>query len=116
MSDTTDHDHPTPHGQPGHADHGRGDDGHGDHGHGAPVGPPGWFDKPENTRRFLGAFYALCAVSLFAELFLHRHVELDLEGRFGFYAVYGFLGIVLLVLISIQLRKVVMRSEDYYDR
>jgi len=98
----------------------RPDDGHaGDHGDGhghAPIGPPGWFDKPENNRLFLTVFYVLCAATLLVELFTHRHEELSIEGKFGFYGVYGFFGIVLLVVISVQLRKLVMRPEDYYER
>jgi hypothetical protein len=33
----------------------------------------------------------------------------------GFYAFYGFVACVLLVLIAKQMRKVLMRKEDYYD-
>ncbi|MEZ6016441.1 MAG: hypothetical protein R3F49_15090 [Planctomycetota bacterium] len=38
------------------------------------------------------------------------------EGIPGFYAVYGFAGCVLLVLVAKEMRKVVMRDEDYYER
>lgn len=33
----------------------------------------------------------------------------------GFHAAYGFVSCVLLVLAATQLRKLVMRGEDYYD-
>jgi hypothetical protein len=33
----------------------------------------------------------------------------------AFYAVYGFVACVLLVLIAKEMRKVIMRKEDYYD-
>jgi hypothetical protein len=45
-----------------------------------------------------------------------RHVERSWEGFPGFYAIYGFAGCVFLVLVAKQMRKVVMRDEDYYDR
>ena len=33
----------------------------------------------------------------------------------GFYAFYGFIGCVVLVLLATAMRKVLMRDEDYYD-
>ena len=34
----------------------------------------------------------------------------------NFYGFYGFIGCVFLVLAAAQLRKVLMRDEDYYER
>jgi hypothetical protein len=33
----------------------------------------------------------------------------------GFYAIYGFVACVILVLVAKEMRKLVMRDEDYYD-
>jgi len=33
----------------------------------------------------------------------------------GFYALFGFVACVVLVLIAKEMRKVLMRDEDYYD-
>ena len=73
------------------------------------------FDKPENVRRLLRGFYVACAGLFAADLFYHRHAVFSWEGIWGFYPAYGFVACVLLVLIAKQMRKVVMRSEDYYD-
>lgn len=73
------------------------------------------FDKPKNVRRVLGGLYALCGVSLLLELVVHRHVDHPWEAVWGFYGLYGFVACVLLVLIAKELRKVLMRREDYYD-
>jgi hypothetical protein len=73
------------------------------------------FDNKKNVWRVIYALHAVCGISLLAELFVHRHVEHPWEGLFGFYAVYGFVACVLLVLIAKEMRKVVMRPEDYYD-
>jgi len=78
-------------------------------------GTGGWFDRPENVNRFLRVFYVLCALVLFGELLFHKHAVHPLEDWFGFYPIYGFAGIVLLVLLAKLLRKLVMRPEDYYD-
>ncbi len=73
------------------------------------------FDNPKNVKRVIYALYAACALSVVAELFVHRHAENWWEGLFGFYPVYGFVGIVILVLAAKELRKLVRRPEDYYD-
>jgi cadmium resistance protein CadD (predicted permease) len=74
-----------------------------------------FLDNPRNVKRLLYGFYALCALSLVAELFITRYVDHPWEALFGFYPIYGFLGIVILVMASVVLRKLVMREETYYD-
>ena len=74
-----------------------------------------FFDKPENVRLILRIFYVLCAVLLAADFVVHRHVYHSWENLPGFYAIYGFVACVILVLIATEMRKVVMRDEDYYD-
>ena len=76
---------------------------------------PHIFDNPRNVRRAIHALYAVCAVSLIADFFVHRHVDHPWEALFGFYSVYGFCACVALVLIAREMRKIVMRKEDYYD-
>ena len=73
------------------------------------------FDKPENVRRLLWLLYLSCALLLVADLFVHRHVDHAWESLWGFYALFGFVACVLLVLLAKQLRKLLMRPEDYYD-
>ena len=38
------------------------------------------------------------------------------ESWFGFYSVYGLVSCVVLVLLATELRKVLMREENYYDK
>jgi hypothetical protein len=73
------------------------------------------FDKPRNVNRLLGGFYLICAILLILDFVLHRHVIHSWENIPGFYAIFGFIACVLLVLIAKEMRKVVMRKEDYYD-
>ncbi len=79
------------------------------------------FDEPKNVKRLIGAFFALCALVLSVDLIIHRHLSFaegffPAEGWFGFYAFYGFVACVLLVLVAKEMRKVLMRGEDYYER
>lgn len=74
------------------------------------------FDNPKNIKRLLLGFYICCIALVVIELFVERHTYHAWESVFGFYAIYGFVGCVFLVLASKVLRKLVMRDEDYYDR
>ena len=73
------------------------------------------FDNPRNVRRVIWALVAVCAVSFVLDFFVHRHVDHPWEALFGFYAFYGFGACVALVLLAKEMRKLVMRGEDYYD-
>lgn len=76
---------------------------------------PGYFDKPENVQKILRVFYVCCAVLVVLDFVVHRHIYHSWENMPGFYPVYGFIGCVVLVLIAREMRKVLMRKEDYYD-
>jgi hypothetical protein len=77
--------------------------------------PTYFLEKPENVRWLFRAFYALCALLVAADLVVHRHMVHPWERLPGFYALYGFVGIVVLVIVAKLLRRAVMRPEDYYD-
>jgi len=74
-----------------------------------------YFDKPENVSFTLRIFYAICGLLVVADIFIHRHTIHSWEDIFGFYTIYGFVACVTLVLVAKQMRKVLMRDEDYYD-
>ena len=74
-----------------------------------------FFDKPQNVKRALRVLYAICGVLFLIDFVYHRHVEHGWEALWGFYAVYGFVACVVLVLAAKEMRKVLMRKEDYYD-
>ena len=90
----------------------------------APVERPHWLDNSANLKRLIRWFCIFCGAVFLSDLvffFHHKHLsfeegEFSIEGWFSFYAVFGFVAYGLLVVISKQLRKVLMRGEDYYDR
>jgi len=86
-----------------------------DHGHKQPIG---WMDKPDFVKRLFLAFYAICGVLIVAEVVFGKATEHPhpYEGPFGFYAVYGFISFWFLVLLAKPMRKLLIRSEDYYER
>lgn len=74
-----------------------------------------FFDKKEHIKGVLWAFYLLCAGLLIVDSFYHRHVTHEWERLWGFYAFYGFVACVILVLVAKGMRRFLMRSEEYYD-
>jgi hypothetical protein len=75
-----------------------------------------WLDNPANVERIVRALYLICAVLVVADIFVPKHGPFAIEHIFGFYAWFGFLACVGLVLAAKVMRRVLMRPEDYYDR
>lgn len=75
-----------------------------------------WLDRSENVTKLYRGLWVAGIGLLALDLFLHKHDEFDFAAWFGFYAVYGFFACVALVLIAKNLRRVLKRSEDYYER
>ena len=74
-----------------------------------------FFDEPRNIRWMLRVFYVFCVALFSLDLIWHRHITHSWEAWWGFYALYGFVACVVLVLLAKELRKLVMRSENYFD-
>jgi hypothetical protein len=81
-----------------------------------------WLDDPKNVDRIVHGLYLVCALLLSIDLLdlvgllYHKHVHFSFEKLPGFYGLYGLFGSIGLVLTAKQLRKVLMKDEDYYDR
>ena len=75
----------------------------------------GWFDTKKNIIIFLRFFYATLAILLGIDFFITKHPDFAFEGVPNFFAVYGFISCVMLVLIAKVLRLFLMKDEDYYD-
>jgi hypothetical protein len=73
------------------------------------------FDNPKNVKLLIKALYTCCFILFAMDLVIDRHIYHPWEEFIGFYAFYGCLSCVVLVLLARELRKVVMRDEDYYD-
>lgn len=86
-----------------------------------PTEKPGWFDRPENVGKVLKGLYIACGFFVVLDIFFwiigfDKHPYFKWEQWPGFYAIYGFVACVLLVLVSkYVLRPLVMRDEDYYE-
>lgn len=76
---------------------------------------PDFFDKPSTVTWILRIFYTLCVLLVVADFIVHRHIYIWFETLPTFYALYGFVACVLLVLLAKVMRLGLMRNEDYYD-
>ena len=75
-----------------------------------------WLDDPRNVNKVCWVLYIVCAIVTAADLFHYKHhLHFGFEYWPGFFSIYGFVACVALVLAATQLRKVLMRDEDYYD-
>jgi hypothetical protein len=75
-----------------------------------------WLDDMRNVYKIFWALVLVCVALFLADALYEKHVILSFEEWFGFYGLFGFFVSFALVLIARELRKVLMRDEDYYDR
>jgi len=74
-----------------------------------------WIYRPNTIKWIIRLLVISCIGLAVADLFVHKHSHFPFEDWFSFYAVYGFVGCVGLVLAAKGLRVLLMRKEDYYD-
>lgn len=80
-----------------------------------------WLDKAKNIDRIWWALVCVTLILCIADFFYHKHTAFK-PGTFGaeidqfwaFYAVFAFFITIGLVLIAKVLRRILMRSDDYY--
>ncbi len=75
----------------------------------------GWFDSRKNLVLFLRIFYASLVVLLVLDFFIPKHPDFGFDGAPNFFAAYGFISCVMLVLVAKVLRMFLMKDENYYD-
>ncbi len=73
-----------------------------------------WLDDRRSVDKIFYGLVLICAGLFLADFFYHKHVNFAFENWFGFFAWYGFVCCVALVLLATQMRKWLKRDEDYY--
>ena len=74
-----------------------------------------WLDHPRNVSKLYYAVWVCGLVLVLLDFVMHRHDPIAFAEMPGFYAAYGFIACVLLVLTAKSLRRLLMRPEDYYE-
>ena len=73
-----------------------------------------WLERPGSVTKLIRGLALVSTMVVLADLFYEKHGHYGFERVIGFQAGYGFVSCVVLVLAATQLRKVLMRDEDYY--
>jgi hypothetical protein len=74
------------------------------------------FDNPRNIKILFAGYYSALGILLILDFFVHKHAHFQWAEWPEFYAVYGLVACVVLVLAAkYVLRPLVKRREDYYD-
>lgn len=75
-----------------------------------------WLDDKKNVKKIIYGLYAVCAFLFLLDATYEKHAHFQAEYVFGFYAIYGFIMCVALVLAAKVMRVFLMRDEEYYDK
>ena len=89
----------------------------------APEEPPAWADSPSFVKRLIWAVFIVCGFLLVIDPFVPKHegyeykyTLFEVERWWGFYGIYGFVGCVFLVLAAKEMRRIIMKPENYYEK
>ncbi|MEN8688042.1 MAG: hypothetical protein AB1Z50_10845, partial [Desulfuromonadales bacterium] len=75
-----------------------------------------WFDHPQNIKRLKIGFYIVLALLVLPDFFMHKHTLFSsVEAWPGFYAFFGFVACVIIILVSKLFGFALKVREDYYD-
>ncbi len=74
-----------------------------------------WLVRPKTIRLLWAVLIVILALTLVANFFIHQHDYFGIEAGFGFYAWYGFITCVAMVVIAKVLGIFLKRKDSYYD-
>ena len=73
-----------------------------------------WLVRPSTILLLWRVGLAVLALTVLADLVLVPHPYFGIDGSFGFYAWYGFLGCTAMVLVAKGLGLLLSRKDTYY--
>ncbi|MBM4182150.1 MAG: hypothetical protein FJ209_11435 [Betaproteobacteria bacterium] len=73
-----------------------------------------WLDNPLNVKKLWRGFIAVLALTVIAGFFTDLHPHFEIEGWYGFYAVYGFITCLLMILGAKALGLLLKRPDTQY--
>lgn len=73
-----------------------------------------WLVRPKSIRLLWWIFGAILALTVAGQLFVQFHAYFKVDGWFGFYAIYGFVTCVAMVVGAKLLGFALKRPDDYY--
>lgn len=79
------------------------------------AGEKHWLVRPKTVRLLWRIGLAVLALLVMSDVFVHGHPKSQIEGIFGFYAWFGLVTCVAMVLFAKVLGIILKRRETYYD-
>lgn len=74
-----------------------------------------WLVRPGSIRVLWIVFIGVLAATVAPDFVINQHGEFGIEGSFAFYAWYGFLTCVGMIVVSKVLGSVLKRRDTYFD-
>ena len=79
-----------------------------------PPGPHHWLAEPRNVRLLWRGFLGVLVLTVLAEFVVHLHPVFEIESVFGFFAGYGLLACVAMIVVAKALALILKRPDTYY--
>lgn len=79
------------------------------------AGEKHWLVRPETIRWLWRGGLVILALMVLADFFIHTHSSFQIDGSFGFYAWYGLVVCIAMVLFAKALGIFLKRKDTYYD-
>lgn len=73
-----------------------------------------WLDDPGNVKKLWRGFIVVLALTVIAGFFVDLHPHFEVETWFGFYAGYGFLACLLMIIVAKALGLLLKRPDSHY--
>ena len=74
-----------------------------------------WLVRPKTIRGLWIVFAVVLSALVLADFLIHPHAVFGVDATFGFYAWYGLLTCMAMVLVAKALGVALKRRDDYYD-
>ena len=79
------------------------------------AGEKHWLVRPKTVRLLWRSGLVVLVLLVIVDFFVHVHPSFQIDGTFGFYARFGLVTCVGMVLISKVLGAFLKRKDTYYD-
>lgn len=74
-----------------------------------------WLIRPKTIKLLWWIFSVILAITVLAQVFVHIHDYFTVDGWFAFYAIYGFVSCLGMVVFAKVLGVFLKRPDTYYD-
>lgn len=75
-----------------------------------------WLDNPKNVRKLWNGFLLTLALTVIIGALVDLHPHFAIERWPGFYAIYGFLTCLVMIVVAKGLGLLLKRPDTYYDQ